>query len=269
MRKLIWQSSTIFALCLFAGSALALLILPRAPRPNRLAQEAFVSLAGQDFPLDKNAEERATAAVGDWLRQPFSLRLPDGSYEALNLSDYGATLDNARLEILLRDARDPQSALRSHQEEAWSMKEKQNKERTSPLALRLELPIIIDRKAATKQLLGLKEIIDRAPRDARLDVQTGKIKEDQSGWSLDIDGTLERIEEAAQQGQRESQAALIETKPRRKADELKDVDIDNVLGHFSTRYSQARKDRDRTFNLQLAASRLDGTVLLPGEVFDF
>jgi len=42
-----------------------------------------------------------------------------------------------------------------------------------------------------------------------------------------------------------------------------------VLGYFETNYDRSEKVQARSYNLRLAASKLDGTVLLPGEVFDF
>jgi len=41
----------------------------------------------------------------------------------------------------------------------------------------------------------------------------------------------------------------------------------DLLSKFSTRYSTS--DRDRTTNLQLAANKINGTVLMPGETFSY
>ena len=41
----------------------------------------------------------------------------------------------------------------------------------------------------------------------------------------------------------------------------------DLLSSFSTRYSTS--DRDRTTNLQLAANKINGTVLMPGETFSY
>ena len=41
----------------------------------------------------------------------------------------------------------------------------------------------------------------------------------------------------------------------------------DMLSTYSTRYST--RDRDRTTNLQLAASKINGTVLIPGETFSY
>ncbi|MBM4364430.1 MAG: VanW family protein, partial [Deltaproteobacteria bacterium] len=50
---------------------------------------------------------------------------------------------------------------------------------------------------------------------------------------------------------------------------LAGVKVDAALGVFETTYDRSVKSAARTYNLRLAASRLDGTVLLPGETFDF
>jgi hypothetical protein len=42
-----------------------------------------------------------------------------------------------------------------------------------------------------------------------------------------------------------------------------------VLGELTTRYNQSDKARDRTTNLEIAAARVDGYVVEPGELFDF
>ena len=48
-----------------------------------------------------------------------------------------------------------------------------------------------------------------------------------------------------------------------------DVQLGDVIGWFETKYARDQKHEARTFNLRLAASKLDGHVLMPGEVFDF
>ena len=41
----------------------------------------------------------------------------------------------------------------------------------------------------------------------------------------------------------------------------------DLLAKYSTRYSASNKDR--TTNLKLAAGKIDGTVLMPGETFSY
>jgi VanW like protein/G5 domain len=60
-----------------------------------------------------------------------------------------------------------------------------------------------------------------------------------------------------------------ERKPKRVAAQLGAVAFDDILGYFETRYDRSARFQARSYNLRLAASKLDGQVLLPGEVFDF
>ena len=51
---------------------------------------------------------------------------------------------------------------------------------------------------------------------------------------------------------------------------LEDLDVDifpDLLGNYSTKYNEL--DEDRTNNLKLAASKIDGTILSPGEEFSY
>src|SRR4029453_10125200 len=57
--------------------------------------------------------------------------------------------------------------------------------------------------------------------------------------------------------------------PKRTGRMLAGVKFDAVLGWFETRYDRSQKVQARSYNLGIAASKLDGHVLLPGEVFDF
>ena len=53
----------------------------------------------------------------------------------------------------------------------------------------------------------------------------------------------------------------------RTVEQLGIDDISQVMGHFETKFPIS--DRARNFNLKLAASKLDGHVLQPGEAFSF
>src|SRR5690606_41914852 len=74
--------------------------------------------------------------------------------------------------------------------------------------------------------------------------------------------------EALARGELSAEARFLELPPERRASELGDVRFDHVLGYFETRYDRAQRAQARTYNLRLAASKLDRTVLLPGDVFD-
>jgi hypothetical protein len=83
-----------------------------------------------------------------------------------------------------------------------------------------------------------------------------------------VDDALDALHLAVR-GEQRAKVTVLEQPAHRKASELGNVRFERVLGYFETVYNRAAKAKDRTFNLRLAASKLDGHVLLPGEIFDF
>ncbi len=59
------------------------------------------------------------------------------------------------------------------------------------------------------------------------------------------------------------------TEARRTAAQLHAADVRTVLGTFETPYNGSGEAAERTHNLRVAAAKIDGLVLLPGEEFDF
>jgi vancomycin resistance protein YoaR len=56
---------------------------------------------------------------------------------------------------------------------------------------------------------------------------------------------------------------------KRDASAYAHIDMRRVLAEFETRYSRGSLTADRTHNLKVAAQKIDGYVLQPGETFDF
>ena len=120
-----------------------------------------------------------------------------------------------------------------------------------------------------RTLLALKEELDRAPVDARLDLDRQAITEEQSGWRLDVDASLAAIERAASAGSERAALQFISVPPRRRASELQAVAGEVVLASFETRTERASPDAAREHDLRLLAQALDGRVLMAGETFSF
>jgi vancomycin resistance protein YoaR len=135
------------------------------------------------------------------------------------------------------------------------------------LAAKGQIPVRIDRDKAVKALLALKPKTDRAPIDAYLDLEERKIRDDRSGEGLDVWGSLPRIAAAARSGAVNVELATVAIPATVTKATLGIDDISNVLGTYVTKFPVA--DRDRNFNLKLAASKLNGVVLKPGVEFSF
>lgn len=253
------RSGGALAIAVSAGLVAGTLLVPRLPAAGTPPPEPLaVALLGRPLPLDARAGALALERVRNYTARRFVLELPDGQRREVYLGQLGAEIDKVRLADLVRDARDPTSPMvRTYRAGGGRG------------ALPLPVPVVLNRELALPALAALKDQIDRAPVDARLDLETRKLVPEANGRLLDVDRTLLAIERALETGATSARLAWTERKPRRTAKDLDGVRFDAVLGWFETRYDRSEKAAARTFNLRVAASKLDGHVLLPGEIFDF
>ncbi|HTQ07300.1 MAG TPA: VanW family protein [Polyangiaceae bacterium] len=253
------RSGGALAVAVTAGLVAGTLLVPRLPAAGTPPPEPLaVELLGRPLPLDARASSLALERVRGYTARRFVLELPDGERRETYLGQLGAEIDKVRLADLVRDARDPTSPMvRTYREGGGRG------------ALPLPVPVVLNREQALPALAALKDQLDRAPVDARLDLETRKLVPEANGRLLDVDGTLLALERALERGATSARVVWSEKKPRRTAKDLEGVRFDAVLGWFETRYDRSEKAAARTFNLRVAASKLDGHVLLPGEIFDF
>ena len=135
------------------------------------------------------------------------------------------------------------------------------------LAAKGSIPVRIDRDKAVKALLELKAKTDKAPINAYLDLEARAIQDDRPGQGLDVWGSLPRLLAASRSGVAAIDLATVAVPATSTKAALGIEDISQVLGHYETKFPVS--DRDRNFNLKLAASKLNGVVLKPGEEWSF
>ncbi|MBS3948263.1 MAG: VanW family protein [Dethiobacter sp.] len=104
--------------------------------------------------------------------------------------------------------------------------------------------------------------LERAPRNARYDPQTGNIFSEVPGIAVDVQGTLQAVMEA----DRDEKIAifLLRLEPELTVEHFQS--ITRKITSFST---SGGGSAGRTDNLYIAARYMDGTVLAPGDVFSF
>jgi vancomycin resistance protein YoaR len=254
------RSVALVAIAVLSGAAIGVVLVPRAPTPR--AEDSTppaVSFLGSPLTLDDEAPKLALARARRFIGSDFTLVLPDGSPRKVKLARVGARLDRVRLDRLVRAARDPNGVLQTRARETG----------VDPSGVNLPVPVSVDPEVATPFLLLLKDELDRLPADARLDLEKRELVKEVFGRSVDVDRSLLELDRALEAGRAEAKVVFEERKPRRTSQELGGVRFDQVLGFFETPYNPGVDYRARTFNLRLAASKLDGTVLMPGEIFDF
>lgn len=138
---------------------------------------------------------------------------------------------------------------------------------TGSLTKAAAMPVNVDRAQAVAQLQSLADEYRQSPVDARMDLEARKIHPSRSGRTLDILGSLGRLEVAARSGVSEIDMAVVQVPAEITVDDLGIDDISHVLATFSTNYKTS--DSSRNDNLKLAASKLNGYVMQPGVEFSF
>jgi vancomycin resistance protein YoaR len=243
-----------------AGVAVGLLVVPPTPTgPDVNAPAPTVLLLGE--PLDvggDKAMERALERVRKYASGSVQLKLPSGERREVPRAQLGAEIDKVYLAALVSEARDPTSPMR---------REHQASRRAEPITL--PTAVVVNATKAGGTLLILKEELDRQPEDARLDLTSRKLVPEVNGFRVDVYATLAKIDDAFRKGEAEVDAVVETVKPDILTAGLGNVTFDEVLGYFETRYATDRKHEARTYNLRLAASKLDGHIIPPGAVFDF
>jgi vancomycin resistance protein YoaR len=244
-------------LFLALGGVAAWLAMP-APRAES-GPLASAALNGTRLPLEGRAACLAAAvdAARAWLDQPVAV-VVEGTRVVRTREQLGARLDAVHLEALVGQVVDPHSALRG------------THARDKPgTPLELAVPYIVDLPAALGALLQMKDELDVPALDARYDFRNRELSPDKPGRRVDAWATLARVDDAFARGEGSVTAVVEAVSAHRTGAQLAGVSTDAVLGWFETKYARDLKHAARSYNLALAASKLDGTVLLPGETFDF
>jgi vancomycin resistance protein YoaR len=242
-------------LALAIGGLLGLSVIPRAgsgapPAPS-------VLLYGRALPRDQELES-ALEWVRERFRGRFALELADGAVRSVEYRALGAELDRERLQQLLLDSADVTSPL-----------SRRRAEREVDGPIELIVPVRVDSTRIVATLLDLKQKLDRPARDAHIDVAAKQVIAEQDGLLLDVDASLEQIRRAVEQGGERAALVFERNAAKRRLTDLQGIRYDTLLGFFETNYDRAERAAARTFNLRLAASKLDGHVLFPGEELDF
>jgi vancomycin resistance protein YoaR len=241
-----------------AGATGLLLGFALLPTDNgaRAAGSEPLRLYGQTLPASADAPDIALGWVNQKFDGWFNLELPEGEQRRVRYSALGVAPDGARLRQSIQNARAGihQAAPRSGEPR---------------VGLDLVVPLRIEPERLLGTLLALKDELDRAAFDARLDIDREAVIPERAGRLLDVDRSSIAIERALERGADDAPLSFVARAPLRDASELGNVAHDALLGYFETPYDPGTRADDSTFNLRLAASRLDGYVLMPGGELDF
>ena len=241
------------AFAVMGGGAGYLLLPERAPEAATLPP---VRVRGRALPPGRDAHAVALQIARAFLREHVTVQAEGHSVERTR-EGFGARVDVALLARLIASSRDPSSALMRHRAALGR----------GPIDL--PLPVHVEGSVALPLVMQLKEEADHAPVDARIDVEARRVIPERWGAYVDVYGTVAALDRAFAEGRRTVAAAVERTRPAMLSEQLRDVEMNAVVGWFQTNYNANEDHRDRTYNLHLAAERINGYVWMPGAVFDF
>jgi vancomycin resistance protein YoaR len=128
----------------------------------------------------------------------------------------------------------------------------------------------VDAAPLVALLVPYKENLDVPPASARLDLDHQNVVPEKPGRYLDAYGAIDAVVRAAADPNATSVVvpfAVVE--PRVTSDFVRSLDVHSVLAQYETYFSRAGGQKRRGQNIDVGASRLDGVVLMPGEIVSF
>jgi vancomycin resistance protein YoaR len=220
-----------------------------------------IRLGGRTLPVGIDPD----ALLGDMAREissrPIEVEVagvPEAHRE-LTLGDLGVVLDVGRTASLIHAV--GHVGLLSHR---WT-----EARRASRGEIDLPILVNVDDEMARLALLALKDQADQLPIPARLNLVDGGIVPDVPGLFVDLDAAIENVRAAALSGSGAIEIERVAVEPRISREFLLGVDSHAHLARFQTSFSRHGDQELRAHNIETAAARLNGVVLLPHEVFSF
>jgi vancomycin resistance protein YoaR len=132
----------------------------------------------------------------------------------------------------------------------------------------------VDAEKLLPLLLLIKDATDVAPVSARLDLDHQSVLDERLGRYVDPDGAREAIRSAALASTLQPEPVSV-TLPTRSFPPpvsrafVEKLDVKATLGEYETYFSRAGDQARRGKNIDVAASKIDGLVLSPGELVSF
>jgi vancomycin resistance protein YoaR len=141
---------------------------------------------------------------------------------------------------------------------------------------RFDVPLhpVVDPKVLLPILESFKEQEDVAPISARLDLDRHTVVPEKDGKYLDVDAGMEAVQRVAQNAASYAAEPYVNVvvpfnawKPHLSSEFLSAIDIHEVVASFETTFSRGQQNRSR--NVEVAASRINGVVLSAGASMSF
>lgn len=134
----------------------------------------------------------------------------------------------------------------------------------------ISLSMVVDSDKVSEVVDSLKKEVGQEPQNAKVNIVNDEVSIEEEKYGTTIDGSdlLDKINDSINCDILEDTTIEIDTtveEPYIKASDLKG--IKNKMSSFSTNYSSSASNR--AYNVELATSLVDGTILMPGDTFSY
>lgn len=129
-----------------------------------------------------------------------------------------------------------------------------------------EIEIPVDKKTPNKiDLEKIRNEIYKEPKDAYVEKNPTKVHVEESGVDFGI--SMEEAKRLLQEEKEEYEIPLKITAPKKKLSDLGEEAFPEQIASFSTIYDAS--SINRAYNVELATKKINGTVIMPGEIFSY
>lgn len=135
----------------------------------------------------------------------------------------------------------------------------------------IDVPLVffVDRERARAFLGTLADRFYSAPVDARLDMEHKKRILDKDGQLLDVERSIDAIAAGHHDDEETIDLVMKPLRAQVTVNDIANVDIERVLSVYETTFATYGDGVGRSGNIKNAAAKIDGTIVMPGQVFSF
>lgn len=220
-----------------------------------------VRIEGKEIPPNTTAEQYIRELAQQKMARTVALQIPNASDSPCSLEQLGVRPDiQTTMRRVMQVGR--QGSLAYRIAESW---------RARRAEINVPLSFHVDADPLLQQVIEAKQKWDYPSTPARYDFHTQSALPHKNGKALDSYGVLDRLYDSlrSEQDAIDLPVPVAEVPPVVTANYLDHLDMSQRVGHFETRFATAGGQANRAHNIATAAARLDGIVMLPGQVISF
>ena len=135
----------------------------------------------------------------------------------------------------------------------------------------IDVPLVwfVDRKRARALLESWAPALAKEPVDARIDLDQHRKIADLPGAALDVETSIDELEKGRHDDEETVSLIVRSRSAKVMLADLARVDVEKVLSAHETTFVTWGGGAGRAINIRNAAARIDGVMLMPGEILSF